>query len=59
VSIEQVTGQPGIRDLSAVLEGRVAAVDPNLITRPGPRVVEGLEALAEAVHGQAAGAAAA
>jgi iron complex transport system substrate-binding protein len=59
VSIEQATGQPGIRDLSAVLEGRVAAVDPNLITRPGPRVVEGLEALAEAVHGQAAGAAAA
>jgi hypothetical protein len=35
----------------------VASVDPDLITRPGPRLVQGLEAMAEAIHGQAAAAA--
>jgi iron complex transport system substrate-binding protein len=54
VRIDQVTKEPGIRDLTAVREGRVAAVDPDLITRPGPRVVEGLEAVATALHGQTA-----
>jgi iron complex transport system substrate-binding protein len=57
VSLRQVIRRPGIRDLTAVEEGRVASVDPDLITRPGPRVVEGLEALAEAIHGRAEAAA--
>jgi iron complex transport system substrate-binding protein len=57
VSLRQVTRRPGIRDLTAVREGRVASVDPDLITRPGPRLVQGLEAMAEAIHGQAAAAA--
>jgi iron complex transport system substrate-binding protein len=57
VSLRQVIRRPGIRDLTAVGEGRVASVDPDLITRPGPRVVEGLEALAEAIHGRGEAAA--
>jgi iron complex transport system substrate-binding protein len=36
--------------LPAVREGRIAPVDGNLLHRPGPRVVEGLRALARAIH---------
>ena len=49
--VDAVTDRPGIRDLTAVREGRVHLVDGDLISRPGPRLVEGLEALAEALHG--------
>jgi len=34
----------------AVRQGRIALVDPNLIDRPGPRIVEGLESVARALH---------
>jgi iron complex transport system substrate-binding protein len=53
VRIDRVTRQPGIRDLTAVKEGRVQPVDADLLTRPGPRLVEGLQAVAQAVHGSA------
>jgi iron complex transport system substrate-binding protein len=50
-SLDAVTDRPGIRDLTAVRRGQVHLVDGDLISRPGPRLVEGLEALAEALHG--------
>jgi iron complex transport system substrate-binding protein len=40
---------PGWSALEAVSDGRVFAVDEDLLLRPGPRVVEGLEVLARAV----------
>lgn len=46
VRAEAATSGPGVRDLTAVREGRVYEVDSDLISRPGPRVVDGLEALA-------------
>jgi iron complex transport system substrate-binding protein len=49
-SLRRVVERPGIRDLTAVEQGRVYLVDGDLISRPGPRLVEGLEALAEALH---------
>lgn len=51
VTPQQLSRQPGIRDLDAVREGRVHQVDGDLISRPGPRVVEGIEALARSLHG--------
>ena len=49
-----LTGQPGWRELRAVREGRVYLADGNaLFNRPGPRVVEALECLAEALHPEA------
>lgn len=36
--------------LPALKSGRVHAIDGNLVHRPGPRIVEGLEALARAIH---------
>jgi iron complex transport system substrate-binding protein len=44
---------PGWRDLPAVRQGRVYAVDANAyFARPGPRVVDGLELLAHLLHPQ-------
>lgn len=47
--LDKVTNRPGIKDLRAVKDGRVALVDGDLISRPGPRVAEGLRALADAL----------
>src|SRR5689334_14326468 len=46
-----LTSQPGWSELRAVREGRVFLGDGNaLFNRPGPRVAETLECLAEALH---------
>lgn len=55
VTVEQVSSQPGLGDLTAVRAGRVVPVDPDLLTRPGPRMVEGLRSVALALHGDALG----
>ncbi len=41
---------PGYKYLRAVKEGRVFTIDPDLIDRQGPRLAEGLEALARILH---------
>lgn len=41
---------PGWRELDAVRDGRLIAVDGNLFNRPGPRVVEAARALSRALH---------
>jgi iron complex transport system substrate-binding protein len=51
-SVEQVARQPGLADLTAVRQGRIEEVDSDVISRPGPRMVEGLEALAAALHAE-------
>jgi len=43
--LERLRDQTGWRDLSAVREGRVYEVDPDLLLRVGPRLLDGLEAL--------------
>lgn len=40
----------GFKDLSAVKAGRVVVLDDNLVSRPGPRIVEGLKLIAAALH---------
>jgi iron complex transport system substrate-binding protein len=49
-SVDAVAKRPGFSGLSSVRSGRVVLVDSDLIARPGPRVVEGLRALAAALH---------
>jgi iron complex transport system substrate-binding protein len=56
IPVERVIKQPGIRDLSAVRAGRVVEVDADLISRPGPRVAQGIAELAGALQGEAAAA---
>ena len=46
-----VAARPGWSDLSAVRDANVVPyLDDIVTTRPGPRIVEGLEALARAIH---------
>jgi iron complex transport system substrate-binding protein len=46
-----LVARPGWADLRAVREGRVAVCDGNaFFNRPGPRLVESLETLAEIFH---------
>ena len=54
VPVEAVASQRGVRDLTAVREGRIFEVNADLISRPGPRVVQGIEELASVLHAEAA-----
>jgi iron complex transport system substrate-binding protein len=47
---ESVAERPGWDVIAAVQNGRVYPIDDNLISRPGPRVVEGIEELARLIH---------
>jgi iron complex transport system substrate-binding protein len=50
-ALTAVAARPGWADLAAVRDGAVVPyLDDILTTRPGPRIVEGLEALARAIH---------
>jgi len=50
VTKESVTARAGWSGMTAVKDGRIVAVDDIIITRPGPRIAEGLRALIEAIH---------
>jgi len=47
---EQVAARTGWSAISAVKNGRIVTIEPNLINRPGPRVGEAAEAYARLVH---------
>ena len=49
-----VKARNGWVGMTAVKQGRIVAVDDVLISRPGPRLVDGLRALALAIHPDAA-----
>jgi iron complex transport system substrate-binding protein len=50
VTPEMVEARGGWDALTAVQEGKVYPFDDNLVSRPGPRMVDGLEALAKFLH---------
>lgn len=50
VTPEQVQARPGWEALGAVQQGQVYTFDDNLVSRPGPRLVDGLEAMAKLLH---------
>lgn len=50
VTPEMVAGRTGWEGLQAVREQRVYTFDDNLVSRPGPRLLDGLEALAALLH---------
>jgi iron complex transport system substrate-binding protein len=53
VTPEQVAARPGWAGLTAVRGGAIRPVDDVIITRPGPRLADGLLALARAIHPEA------
>ena len=47
---DMVTSRPGWDSISAVSQGQVYTFDDNLVSRPGPRLIDGLEAMARLLH---------
>lgn len=50
---EAVAARPGWDTLKAVVDGKIFPFDDNLVSRPGPRLIDGLEALARLLHPEA------
>lgn len=50
VTPESVKARPGWETLEAVTNDRIFPFDDNLVSRPGPRLVDGLEQLAQLLH---------
>ncbi len=50
VTPEMVAQRAGWEGLKAVIEGQVYTFDDNLVSRPGPRLLDGLEAMARLLH---------
>ena len=50
VTPEQVAARPGWDVLTAVKDGAIRPIDDVIVTRPGPRLDDGLRALALAIH---------
>jgi len=50
ITSEQVAARPGWSVLTAVRDGAIRPVDDIVVTRPGPRLVEGLGVLVVAIH---------
>ena len=50
VTASAVAARPGWAGMTAVKDGAVRPVDDIIVTRPGPRLVQGLIALAKAIH---------
>ena len=49
-SPESVKERVGWQSISAVRNDRIYIIDPDIVNRPGPRLVEGLETLARLLH---------
>lgn len=49
-TVESVVARPGWGAMTAVTQGAVHPFDDNLVSRPGPRMVDGLELMARLIH---------
>ncbi len=52
VTVDSVKSRPGWQNVDAVKDNRIYAVDPAIISRPGPRIVDALEQLAKDFYPQ-------
>jgi len=50
ISLEELRKRPIYKELTAVKRGAVYEIDGNLTSRPGPRIIEGLEMMAKLLH---------
>jgi iron complex transport system substrate-binding protein len=50
IDLATLQTRPGWTSIEAVLEGQVLAFDETIISKPGPRIIEMIEALAAAFH---------
>lgn len=50
VSVESVKARPGWDAIEAVVKDRIFGIDPDIISRPGPRIIDALEQLAQLIY---------
>jgi len=50
ISKAELKEHPVWREIAAVKQDRIYSVDGDLVNRPGPRIVQGLEKIAEIIH---------
>ena len=50
ITVGEVEARPGWSGITAVVEGQVYSFDDSLVSRPGPRIVDGIERLAELLY---------
>lgn len=50
VTVESVAERPGWEVIAAVKAGAIYPIDDTLVSRPGPRIIDGLEELARIIH---------
>lgn len=50
VTPAEVADRPGWQEVDATVQSRIAPIDPDLVARPGPRIVDGLEEIARILH---------
>jgi iron complex transport system substrate-binding protein len=50
ITADQVKQRPGWNKIKAVVDSNIQTFDDNLVSRPGPRLVDGLEILAKLLH---------
>lgn len=51
--INEVKSRPGYSEITAVKNNQVYLLEPNIVSRPSVRIVEGLELVARAIHPEA------
>jgi iron complex transport system substrate-binding protein len=54
-SAATVSARPGWSGIDAVRNRRIVALEPDIVNRPGPRIVDGFEAIARAIYGERLG----
>nr|WP_243414631.1 cobalamin-binding protein [Sporosalibacterium faouarense] len=47
---EEIINRPGYDEINAINNDRIYLLEPNIISRPGPRIVDGLELMAKTLH---------
>lgn len=49
-TVDSIKARPGYENINAVKNDRIYLLDPNIVSRPGPRIVDALEIVAKALH---------
>lgn len=50
---EDIFGRAGYENIEAIRNGQVFMLHPDITSRPGPRIIDGLEMIAKAIHPEA------
>lgn len=49
-TVESISARPGYENIDAIINNEVHLLDPNVVSRPGPRIIQALELVAKAIH---------